>query len=298
MPIGFKERWRRAGSAVRTESDRGRKLQVAVLVGALCTFALMWGSIAYHLHIKTEVARQQAHRDVMNLATAVGAQMERLFVGVDQVMSIMQDDFVRSPDTFDFALWMRRATSLKQVANQVSMWDADGDLVASLIPLKEGKPSINVSDREYFRRLASDRTNEIHIGRTMMGRMSDQLVIQVAKRLERPDGQFAGVLLVSLRPENVADRFKEYDVGPHGTVAVTGRDGRVRARHPANDAIYDFDFRHYGPNRTSEALTEGSTFGSNESFGPIDGQLRFLGYRAVRGYPLVATVGRRYDDVR
>lgn len=297
MPIGFKERWRRAGSAVRTESDRGRKLQVAVLVGALCTFALMWGSIAYHLHIKTEVARQQAHRDVMNLATAVGAQMERLFVGVDQVMSIMQDDFVRSPDTFDFALWMRRATSLKQVANQVSMWDADGDLVASLIPLKEGKPSINVSDREYFRRLASDRTNEIHIGRTMMGRMSDQLVIQVAKRLERPDGQFAGVLLVSLRPENVADRFKEYDVGPHGTVAVTGRDGRVRARHPANDAIYDFDFRHYGPNRTSEALTEGSTFGSNESFGPIDGQLRFLGYRAVRGYPLVATVGRRYDDV-
>lgn len=297
MPIGFKERWRRTGSDIRTESDRGRKLQVAVLVGALCTFALMWGSIAYHLHIKTEVARQQAHRDVMNLATAVGAQMERLFVGVDQVMSIMRDDFVRSPDTFDFALWMRRATSLKQVANQVSMWDADGDLVASLIPLKEGMPNINVSDREYFRKLAGDRTNEIHIGRTMLGRLSDQLVIQVAKRLERPDGQFAGVLLVSLRPENVADRFKEYDVGPHGTVSVTGRDGRVRARHPANDAIYDFDFRNYGPNRTSEALAEGSTFGSNESVGPIDGQLRFLGYRAVRGYPLVATVGRRYDDV-
>ena len=297
MPIGFKEGWRRARSEVRGESDRGRKLQFAVLVGALCTFALMWGGIAYHMRIKTEVARQQAHRDVLNLANAVSAQMERLFVGVDQVLSLMQEDFRASPDTFDFQAWIKRATSLRLVSNQVSMWDEKGDLVASLVPVKEGMPRINVTDRDYFQALSHDHTDKAFIGRTVRGRLTGNYVIQVAKRLERPDGEFAGVLLVSLLPESVADRFKEYDVGPHGTVAVTGRDGAVRARYPASDKIYDIDFRNYGPGGRSEALAEGSTSGSYESNGPIDGQRRFLGYRAVRGYPLVATVGRRYDDV-
>lgn len=297
MPLGFKEGWRRAGLEVQKDSDRGRRLQVAVLIGALCTFALMWGGIAYHQRIKTEVARQQAHRDVLNLATAVGAQMERLFVGVEQVMNVMQDDFVRSFGTFDVAAWTRRATSLKKVANQVSLWDEKGDLVASLLPVKEGMEKVNVADRSYFRILAQERTDQVHIGRTMRGRLSGEFVIQVAKRLEKPNGEFAGVLLVSLLPDSVADRFKEYDVGPHGAVAVTGRDGAVRARYPASDKIYDLDFRTYGPSGRSEALAEGSTFGSNESVAPLNGQRRFLGYRAVRGFPLVATVSRTYDDV-
>ena len=105
MPVEFKEAQARARSWLLFESDRSHRLQIAVLIGSLCTFALMWGGIAHHLRISTEAAKHQAHRDVLNLANAVGAEMERLFVGVDQVMSLMQEDFARSPDTFDLHAW-------------------------------------------------------------------------------------------------------------------------------------------------------------------------------------------------
>jgi signal transduction histidine kinase len=297
MSAGFKEGQARSRKWLLSESDRSHKLQIAVLVGAICTFALMWGGISHHLRISMQTARHQAHRDVLNLANAVGAEMERLFVGVDQIMSIMQDDFERSPSDFDLAAWMRRATSLKEVANQVSVWDEKGDLVASSLVADPATVKVNVADRAYFQALAVGTTREIYIGPTMVGRLSHQRVIQVAKRLERPGGRFAGILLVSMLPSSVATRFSEYDVGPHGVVAVTGRDGVVRARFPANDAIYDMNFLTYGPNGRSEALAPGSVAGTNESVGPLDGQRRFLGFQAVRGYPLVVSVSRRYDDV-
>jgi PAS domain S-box-containing protein len=297
MPVRFKEAQARARSWVLFESDRSHRLQIAVLVGSLCTFALMWGGIAHHLRISTEAAKHQAHRDVLNLANGVGAEMERLFVGVDQVMSIMADDLAQSPGTFDLATWTKRATLLKSVANQVSLWNEKGELVASLLPVDPKQPKVNVADRTYFQVLASTRRREVYIGPTMTGRLSGDRVIQVAKRLERPDGEFAGVLLVSMLPGNVAERFKEYDVGRHGFVAVTGRDGFVRARYPIDDAIYGIDFRTRGAAAPSEALAEGSTVGTNESPGPLNGERRFVGYKAVRGYPLVVVVGRRYDDV-
>ena len=297
MPVEFKEAQARARSWLLFESDRSHRLQIAVLIGSLCTFALMWGGIAHHLRISTEAAKHQAHRDVLNLANAVGAEMERLFVGVDQVMSLMQEDCARSPDTIDLHAWTRRATSLKTVANQMSVWDAKGDLVATQLPVDPSSAKVNVSDRAYFRTLAQQTTQDIYIGPTMIGRLSGERVIQVAKRLERPGGEFAGVLLVSMLPGNVADRFKEYDVGRHGYIAVTGRDGFVRARYPMDDAVFGIDFRTRGAPRTSEALAEGSTVGTNESPGPLNGERRFIGYKAVRGYPLVVVVGRRSDDV-
>lgn len=297
MSVGFKEGQARSRKWLLSESDRSHRLQIAVLVGAICTFALMWGGIFHHLRISTQTAKHQAHRDVLNLANAVGAEMERLFVGVDQIMSIMQDEFERSPADFDLAAWMRRATSLKEVANQVSIWNEKGDLVSGSLVADPATVKVNVADRAYFRALAVGSAREIYIGPTMIGRLSHQRVIQVAKRLERPGGKFAGILLVSMLPSSVAARFKEYDVGPHGVVAVTGRDGIVRARYPADEAIYDMNFLAYGPSGRSVALAPGSVAGTDESVGPLDGQRRFLGFQAVRGYPLVVIVSRRYDDV-
>ncbi len=52
----------------------------------------------------------------------------------------------------------------------------------------------------------------------------------MSRRLNAPDGSFAGVLIVSLDPYYLARFYETVDLGVGGTVMLVGRDGIVRAR--------------------------------------------------------------------
>ena len=121
----------------------------------------------------------------------------------------------------------------------------------------------------------------------------------MSRRLNAPDGSFAGVLIVSLDPYYLARFYETVDLGPGGTVMLVGRDGVVRARVSFSRAP--------GATGLTPKLTIGESVmlqldpdASRRSFhveSGLDNVQRVVSYSVLRDYPLVVGVGLSDSDL-
>ena len=274
-----------------------RHIQMGVLIAGLCLVAAAWAALGYHLAQREAALREQAYRDVRNLSIAVEKHVERLVVGVDQVLQYMAADFADEPAGFDFGSWLKRSTSLEAVTHQISMYDEAGGLVASRFPLAPGMPRFDVLDRAYFQALAARADLGLYIDRTLKGRLTGRYVFQTARRLTRRDGSFAGVIVSSIDPEYLSRQFAALDIGPGGSIGVFGHDGYIRARHPQVNGMYEKNVTALNNGRGVFEHLKDAPEGNYEVASAFDGRTRLFGYRTVGNLPLVVTVSRPLDEV-
>ena len=251
--------------ALRSDALRRTAL---LLAGGSLILALLWASLLYHLYQTREAEIGQARRDVLSLSTALAEQVSRLVAGADQVMSLMEEDLERNPETFDFKAWLARSTSLRTIATGIALFDTRGDVVASNWP---SMPRVNVADRPQFAFLAAHPDTGLFIGRTHVGRITGKRVFQINRRISGPD------------------------IGAAGSVTLFGLDGFIRARMPAAEGMYDRSVLQIPAlHGMFDAL--GTAPATVHNYASVfDGTMRVYGYRRVAGYPLVVSVGRSLD---
>ena len=89
------------------------------------------------------------------------------------------------------------------------------------------------ADREYFRLHVEKDTGLLDISKPVVGRTSGVANVLLSRRLNRPDGSFAGVVLVAVSPEYFTAFYQESDLGKRGSTGLLGLDGTLRARRTA-----------------------------------------------------------------
>lgn len=155
-------------------------------------------------------------------------------------------------------------------------------------------PGVNNADRDYFiyHRTHSDR--RVRIGEVITSRATGELVIPVSRRLNNPDGSFAGVLLGTIKVSYFVDYYGDLKIDDKGTLVLALRNGRILVRRPFVSGV------------TEKSLAEGDVFkrylptsdtGTVEAKAIIDGTERLYSYRALTSYPLVAEAGLSRDSI-
>jgi hypothetical protein len=114
----------------------------------------------------------------------------------------------------------------------LSIADAEGKIIARNQPFKP----FSIADREYFRLHAKKDTGLLDISRPVVGRTSGVANVLLSRRLNRPDGSFAGVVLVAVSPQYFLAFYQESDLGKQGSVGLLGLDGAFRARRVGEKA--------------------------------------------------------------
>jgi PAS domain S-box-containing protein len=281
--------------SLRLQSRLG---QAFSLVGGLLFVGVVWALVFYHLqHARTETIHQ-AEGDAINLSVAMSEQVARLVEGADSVMRMIGTAYAADPKAFDFAQWAAAATGLHDAAMQVSLFDASGDLLAMRSRNGSTLPKVNVADRAYFKALSSAPGAGLYVGRTLKARMTGGgYAFQLARRLELHDGTFGGVLVVSLDPQYLSDRFDDLDIGKDGSVALFGLDGFLRARHPAVPEMFERDLPQSVNQHIMFKSLAGAVKGSFQTKSAYDGVSRIYGYKALDGLPLVVSIGMSRETV-
>ena len=155
--------------------------------------------------------------------------------------------------------------------------------------------SINLADRDFFdvHRQRSDAGLYVSAPRRAREINPGKLVIVLSRRVNHPDGSFAGVVVGTLRVDYFRDLFASVDIGPRGAVALFRTDGAVLARKPFDDSVLGRSL----PQGKGMAQFAAAQSGMFHAEGVLDGIPRVVSFTHVATLPLVLTVSLSEADI-
>ncbi|MHC8358646.1 sensor domain-containing diguanylate cyclase [Pseudomonas sp. LB3P81] len=247
-----------------------------------------WNARQYRLHDK-EVA-------MSNLAQTLSSQAQASIKQADTVLFSLVDRLeIDGMDRDRLPRLRRLLTAQRNELPQLHglfIHDEKGEWIASssgFIP-----SSTNNSDREYFIFHRDHPERGPHIGPSIRSRSTGDWVMPVSRRINHPDGSFAGVVVATLYLDHFLKLYNSIDIGGNGVISLISADARIAVRRPFNEAEVDTSLAK-GPLFT-QLLPKGP-FGSAIVKSYVDGVERVVGYRRLDEYPLVIFAAHNKEEV-
>jgi diguanylate cyclase (GGDEF)-like protein len=171
----------------------------------------------------------------------------------------------------------------------VSILDKDGDLVTSNIP---NATKINVAARPFFS-IHRDAKDLFFIGMTRIGNFSDEHVMPFSRRLNTVEGEFDGIVLVSVRTENFISGYDEITLKRHGFLGVIANDSTVSLSR-IGDRIYQSEEAPLLSVPVFET-TDSLVLDGEEWF--ADKRTRYVGWDVTQAYGMITLAGLDQEEM-
>ncbi|WP_281913269.1 sensor domain-containing diguanylate cyclase [Massilia varians] len=230
-----------------------------------------------------------------NMAKALAAQAESTVRIVDTVLAGVVERVEH--DGVTLAASERLRSHMRNMALQVkelhslSIYDADGRwLVTSAERLLPG----SYAEHDYFQFHLNNRSRNAYIGKPFRSSLTGVWLLPVSRRLDHPDGSFAGVALGTIQIAYFAELYESFDVGQEGVVMLARDDGTLIYRRPFNEKLI------------GTSIADGPVFTMYRSSGPvgtamlrskIDGVVRLYSYRHLNALPLIVATAQSRKEI-
>mgnify|MGYP003575817916 FL=1 len=262
-----------------------------VLLACLAASLVLVLSLLHARTLELAKARIAASNTAMTLAN----QASSSFNVADTVLVSLVDK-IEADGWNELNVDRLRTLMAKQMAHLPALqglfvYDETGRWIANSSGRKfDGR---NNSDRAYFQYHKHSRDRGVHIGAPIIGRTSGVWVLPVSRRVEHPDGRFAGVALATVRIEFYRRIYEGLDLGPGGQVLMALNDGTLLLRAP-------FDARELGRDIASSGvflpqIRQG--FATRTTEIEIDGKARIHSHARIGVYPVGITLLQDRDAV-
>ncbi|MBV4519487.1 sensor domain-containing diguanylate cyclase [Pseudomonas sp. SWRI74] len=264
-------------------------LMVAVCLSmAVIVIWEAWSSRQYHLHDK-EVA-------MSNLAQTLASQAQASIKQADTLLFTLVDRLENEGiDEGRINRLQRLLSAQRSELSQIHglfVYDETGQWIANSNGAEVGVA--NNSDREYFIFHRDHPDRGPHIGPSIKSRSSGEWIMTVSRRINHPDGSFAGVALATIYLSHFLQLYDSIDIGNNGVINLIADDARIVVRRPFHEADIGSSLAK-SPLFTQLLPTSSSGTARLKSI--IDGVERVTGYRRVEGYPLVVFAALNQDEV-
>jgi diguanylate cyclase (GGDEF)-like protein/PAS domain S-box-containing protein len=155
---------------------------------------------------------------------------------------------------------------------------------------------IDVSDRPYFKYLSAHNDEQLHISAPRIARINKKWVLPIMRRINHPDGSFAGLVIALVSLEKIHEAFAQLNVGGHGVVNLRDGDLNMIMRYPAPQDLGSIVGTNTLTPELQAALQVNKEFGIYRVHAVIDHIERTYSYQKLTGLPLYVTVGFASDD--
>jgi len=275
--------------------DHVRRPLVARSIALLTAFcALLVGIHGWSLWTARQGQLAETMASTSNMARALAAQAETSFKIADAILGEAvervehdgMEDAARQRLHERFIYFDAHSSEVQGLF----VFGADGSrLVTVPVSIRD-----NNADRDYFRYHQTHADRGSHVGKPVRSRSTGAMVIPVSRRIDRPDGSFGGVALVTLDLGYFGRFYERFDVGREGTILLALDDGTLIYRRPFKESL------------VGTSIAQGPVFQTMKSAGPvgtamlrarIDGIERLYSYRHLEGYPLVVASAQSKEEI-
>lgn len=258
-------------------------LRLALGLFSLLLICGLWLAAFKELNASRENHLQDARRDAQSLSRLFLEHAYRTIEAADQAAVYLRYRYAERGQSLDLATEIANGLVARNVYNLFTVVNAKGDVVLSSKPFTP----LNLSDREHVQVHMHGGEDKFFISKPVLGRVSHKWSLQLTRRINRPDGGFGGVIVVSIDPQYFTSLYHQIDVGHHGVITLVGADGVVRVRRTGDmDAMGE---QVNGGKVYAAMLAQGN--GVIDAVSRIDGRERIYAFRKLNDYPLYASVG-------
>jgi signal transduction histidine kinase/PAS domain-containing protein len=236
-------------------------------------------------------ALEQAGVDSRNLARALQEHTLQAFQAVDLVLRGLADRLGTVDPAAMPAILTRQSAGLGQI-RAMSVLDAQGVRIAASGGLPSGTTAD--ADLDYFTAQRAQPALGLYIGPPVRRPDDGRWVVPMSRRLDGPQGEFAGVVMAALDASYFQDFYDRVEVGPHGAIVLFGTDGTLYFRKPYDAANVGLKLLDRPAFRERLLRYPSGTFETTPS---LDGITRISSHRQLGAYPFVVVVGLAKDDV-
>lgn len=271
-----------------------------LVAGILLLNLLVIGLAAYTIHEDRLERERRARITAQNLSLLLARDLSAVFDRSDLVLRTVVDEIERQLaagaiqrvhlDTF-----LRQQQSYLPEINSLRVSDKDG-LIRYGEGLPAGKP-VDISDREHFILQRGNPKAGLVIGRPIQTRISKAWSIPVTRRINRPNGDFAGIVSIIIPAAYFVEKFSVLDLGSQGVIAMRSAEHISMARFPemreGGGAIGQFAIS----DQLRSLLEDNPSSVSYVAPSPADRIERFFSYQKLAGYPLYLITGLGTQDI-
>jgi diguanylate cyclase (GGDEF)-like protein len=249
--------------------------------------AILWAWVSWLVAHEKAAMHDRLYLSAAAHARASSEQIERSVGQIDYLMLSLKYHWQKSGGAVDLEEQVRAGLVPQSTGLSVSIFDSAGMPVTSTVSGK--KHTSGISHRQYFSAHAADAKLGLAISEPMTSMLKRQ-VIFLSRRLDTPDGAFAGVIVVAIEPRYLLSFSDDTSLGPNDFMAVRRKDGVFLAARQAGASLSSAPMIG---KETAFNTPAGTTFASGDWF--ADGKERILAWQAARSYPIVSLVGLSED---
>jgi signal transduction histidine kinase/DNA-binding response OmpR family regulator len=253
---------------------------------------ILWTFIFTRIHYDKQNIDKSTFKEITNIERAFKEHSETIINSGDELIRIVKFYFEKyGKDSYPIIKELLRdqVIELRQF-NQIGMIDREG--IYAFTSLPELKP-IDLSDREHFKIHKEIYSPGAFVSVPVIGRATGKASIQLSRRINRADGSFNGVAVLSFDPTVFLSFYKEIALGKNGLASVVGEDGKFRTLY-----VEGVEFSNY----TTKSVEippmmkgqDSGTFIGNDFY---DGVTRYYAFEKVRNQPLYIVVGMTQETV-
>ncbi|MDD2808614.1 MAG: ATP-binding protein [Rhodoferax sp.] len=260
-------------------------------LAAACLVGLSWW------HTRQLIADSQhnefsiAERDLSNLTRVTQEHANRTFRNADQVIRFIQARYLEQGNKLNLTALTQQGVIDTEIFPQVGIIDAKGIYILANRPIT-GR--LDLSDREHFKVHLGAGRDKLFISKPVLGRATGKWSIQLTRPITLKNGQFGGVVVVSIDPGYFTRFYGELELGADGLLALYGQDGIARARKVGEEE----SFGNQASNTPMwQRIGQGQASGSYTRASSVDGVERLFFFRQIPGYDLAVVAGRTTQNV-
>ncbi|MGE5517714.1 MAG: ATP-binding protein [Bacteroidota bacterium] len=249
----------------------GDRTRVAIVVVVAIFIGLYWLNLLREIRVNEAHAFEAAHRRAVFTVDAAAEAVETTLTRFRITLTTAAVAAAQGSDALK--LYGDAASAgADELVYQLFRVDADGYLAYTSLG---GAPRNYLGDRAYFKVLAADPSLPLVVNPPVLGRLTKQWSLQVAKAVT-VNGKFAGVVAMAVNPDRWIERLSRFEADPADVLTLLSADGVYLMRTRDTQQSYG---RMVAADRPF--LHPGADSGSYVEPGTRDGVMRIYAWKRL-----------------
>jgi diguanylate cyclase (GGDEF)-like protein/PAS domain S-box-containing protein len=271
-----------------------------LVVGILLLNLLVIGLAVFTIHEDRLEHERRARTTAQNLAQLLANDLSAVFGRSDLVLLSVVDEIEKQlaagtvQRTRLDAYLTQQQSHLPEIIS-LRVTDEKG-LIRYGEGVQPGTP-VYISDREHFIQQLGNPKAGLVIARPIKTRISKEWAIPLSRRINHPNGRFAGIVSINISIAYFVNKFAKLDLGSHGLVVMRSAEHLSMARFPelqeGGGAIGQFAIS----DQLRNLLKDNPGSVTYVAHSPADRIERIFSYQKLADYPLYVVAGLATQDV-